>query len=570
MKRLAIWTVVVLVVGSPGAAAAGRSALGLAATKTYWGIGVEAALPADAASGTAQDVFINSISCASTGNCSAVGSYLDGSGNAQGLLLTETAGKWGAGVQAVLPANAAAGGKYGVSIDSVSCASAGDCSAVGAYQAVGSGNDQGVLLTETAGTWATGVEAVPPANAATGANQEVDVYSVSCPSAGNCSAVGDYDNNGSGSDGLLLTETAGTWATGVEAALPTNVATQHLVALYADSCASAGNCAAVGFYFDSSDNQVGLLLTETDGAWTAGVEASLPANAVTTQQVVDLSSISCASAGNCSAVGAYNIGLDGDPGRSEALLLTETAGTWATGVEPALPGNSGVEDIARLSSVSCATAGACAAVGGYFDHSGNEQGLLLSEKAGSWSNGAEAALPANATAKAPEQSAGLDSVSCASVGSCSAVGSYDVYSNRLASYTQQGLITTETAGTWGAGVEAALPSNATYGAVLTSVSCPSAEKYCSAGGSYGVSMASQGLLMGSSATPPCLVPKLKGKSLSAAKRSIKAHDCSVGKVKHARSRTIKKGHVISQKPKPGTQLKHGGKINLVVSKGTRR
>jgi len=69
--------------------------------------------------------------------------------------------------------------------------------------------------------------------------------------------------------------------------------------------------------------------------------------------------------------------------------------------------------------------------------------------------------------------------------------------------------------------------------------------------------------------PPtkCVVPKVKGKTLSAAKRAIKAHACSVGKVTHASSRKVKKGHVISQKPKPGSRLKHGAKVSLVVSRG---
>ena len=65
----------------------------------------------------------------------------------------------------------------------------------------------------------------------------------------------------------------------------------------------------------------------------------------------------------------------------------------------------------------------------------------------------------------------------------------------------------------------------------------------------------------------CIVPKVKGNSLSAAKRAIKAHNCSVGKIKHSFSRKVKKGRVISQKPKPGKRLKHGAKVNLVVSKG---
>jgi hypothetical protein len=65
----------------------------------------------------------------------------------------------------------------------------------------------------------------------------------------------------------------------------------------------------------------------------------------------------------------------------------------------------------------------------------------------------------------------------------------------------------------------------------------------------------------------CAVPKLKGKALKAAKRALKAHDCSVGKIGHAFSRHVKKGRVISQKPKPHKLLRHGAKVRLTVSKG---
>ena len=67
----------------------------------------------------------------------------------------------------------------------------------------------------------------------------------------------------------------------------------------------------------------------------------------------------------------------------------------------------------------------------------------------------------------------------------------------------------------------------------------------------------------------CTVPKLKGKRLKAAKRAIRAHDCSVGRIKRAFSMRIKKGRVISQKPKPHKRLRHGAKVNLTVSKGKR-
>jgi serine/threonine-protein kinase len=63
------------------------------------------------------------------------------------------------------------------------------------------------------------------------------------------------------------------------------------------------------------------------------------------------------------------------------------------------------------------------------------------------------------------------------------------------------------------------------------------------------------------------VPKVKGKKLAAAKRVIKSRHCSVGKIKRAASRKVKRGHVISQKPRPGSRLRRGAKVNLVVSRG---
>ena len=71
------------------------------------------------------------------------------------------------------------------------------------------------------------------------------------------------------------------WATGVEAPLPANAGENPDAHLSSMSCASAGNCTAVGFYVDSSGHGQGLLLTETSGTWATGVEPSLPVNART-------------------------------------------------------------------------------------------------------------------------------------------------------------------------------------------------------------------------------------------------------------------------------------------------
>ncbi len=66
----------------------------------------------------------------------------------------------------------------------------------------------------------------------------------------------------------------------------------------------------------------------------------------------------------------------------------------------------------------------------------------------------------------------------------------------------------------------------------------------------------------------CIVPKVKGKKLAAAKSALRRKHCSPGKVTKAFS-SKKKGTVISQRPGPGTKLARGGKVSLKVSKGSR-
>lgn len=613
-------------------------------TTGAWAPGIQAVLPANAA--TTQNILeIDAMSCPSAGDCSAVGTYTDSSGNWQGLLLTETAGTWAPAIEAPLPANASS--RQMVAILAISCASAGNCTAVGSYFANDAGGHEGLLLTETAGTWATGVEATLPAGAEAIA-PPVGLVSVSCASAGNCTAAGAYIGS-TGTEGLVLTETAGSWGPGLQVQLPVNGAGPPAsAALHAVSCPTAGYCRAVGSYTDSSGNQEALLLTESGGTWSPGIEAALPANAATTQQSASVSPPLCPSAGECSAVGLY---VDSS-GNQEGFLLTETGGTWSPGIEAVLPPNAATtKQHAFIGPPSCPSAGNCSAVGSYIDSSGNSEGLLLTETAGTWSPGSEAVLPANAATV--QQNASVGPLSCPSTGACDAVGSYlDSSGNK------EGLLLTQTAGAWEPGEEASLPGNArtpNASVSLISISCPLAGN-CGVGGSYADDSSGGGfadLLLGGSAPPvkvdvatngngsgtvssaptgidcgstcsasfgagtsltltatpsagsrfrgwsgggcsgtgscrvntgiseqevtatfgvlkkPCVVPKLKGKTVKAAKHTIWTHYCTVGKIKRTTSRKTKKGHVISQKPRWGERLKHGAKVNFLVSKGRR-
>ena len=262
-----------------------------------------------------------------------------------------------------------------------------------------------MLLTQTNGVWAPGVRARLPAGL-WGPNTQVYKYvllqAVSCSSPGNCTAVGRYSGTRHRSGALLLTQTDGKWATGVVAPLPANHAKRQVTSytkiyLNSVSCAAPGNCTAVGDYVARGGHQEGLLLTQTDGRWTAA-QARLPAGAwrASIGPGVTLKSVSCASAGNCTAVGSYFKGRGGRDAVS--LLLTQTDGRWAKGVAARLPagaahlgafeGSEPDYTQAGLGSVSCASPGNCTAVGMHpHNRSGDYWGLRVTQSHGRWGRG---------------------------------------------------------------------------------------------------------------------------------------------------------------------------------------
>jgi len=62
----------------------------------------------------------------------------------------------------------------------------------------------------------------------------------------------------------------------------------------------------------------------------------------------------------------------------------------------------------------------------------------------------------------------------------------------------------------------------------------------------------------------CVVPKLVGKKLKAAKKKIRKADCKLGKIKKRGDATAKTGKIVKQKPKPGKLLAPGAKLSIVL------
>jgi uncharacterized repeat protein (TIGR01451 family) len=70
------------------------------------------------------------------------------------------------------------------------------------------------------------------------------------------------------------------------------------------------------------------------------------------------------------------------------------------------------------------------------------------------------------------------------------------------------------------------------------------------------------------AGPPCVVPNVKRKTLTAARKAIRRANCSVGTVQLVYSQRVERGDVISERPAPRKHLRYRAKVNLVISRGT--
>jgi len=85
--------------------------------------------------------------------------------------------------------------------------------------------------------------------------------------------------------------------------------------------------------------------------------------------------VSCSSAGNCSAGGAYEAASS----HSEAFVVSEVNGVWGKAEE--VPGTAALNagGQAAITSVSCSPAGYCSAGGAYLNASGQQQAFVVSD-----------------------------------------------------------------------------------------------------------------------------------------------------------------------------------------------
>jgi len=64
--------------------------------------------------------------------------------------------------------------------------------------------------------------------------------------------------------------------------------------------------------------------------------------------------------------------------------------------------------------------------------------------------------------------------------------------------------------------------------------------------------------------PHCVVPRLRGRSLLAARRLLRRSGCSLGVVRHVRRGATGSSKIIAQRPKPGITRRRGATVDLTL------
>jgi hypothetical protein len=457
--------------GAPGAGAA-------AAVGRTWGTAAE--VPGTAALNKSGQAGVAAISCASSGDCSAGGSYASGPGvggpTLQAYVVSETNGTWKTAKQ--VPGTAALNAGGNAKVLAVSCATGGNCLAGGYYTQGSAGLRQAFVVNETSGTWGTAQE-VPGTAALNQGHPGAAVTSVSCTAPGDCLAGGRYTDSSGNTQAFVVTQTNGTWGKAEEIPGTAALNAGGYALLNSLSCTSAGNCSAGGRYASSSNDGVPVaqayVVSETNGTW--GTAEEVPGTAALNGGgYAEVDSVSCASAGNCSAGGAYT---NSTPA-TEAFVVNETNGTWGTAQE--VPGSQALNTngLAQVNSLSCTAPGVCGAGGFYLDAAFNQQAFVVNETNGAWGTAAE--VPGIAALNQGSPGSTVASVSCAGPRLCSAGGFYSDASNN-----HQAFVVNERNGTWRTAEEVPGTASLNAGGLagIGAVSCPTTGlKLCSAAGSY--------------------------------------------------------------------------------------
>jgi len=283
----------------------------------------------------ARGSYLNGISCLPTGRCLAVGYYF----NHRFIRVTLTE-SWNGSAWSIVRSPSPPGAPYSA-LDAISCTSASDCTAVG--------SSAGGTLAEHWNGSAWSVISTP--NPATSAYSELD--GISCLNRSDCLAVGYYYNTVAGANLTLAERWNGSAWSIVPSPAPGSA--QGLESgLDGISCRPAGRCLAVGTYQRSSGNYATLTEDWTGTKWVLVPSPNPPGTIYS-----ELHGIACLPTGRCMAAGNYY----NQAGNYVTLSERWSGMAWSIVHSPNPPVHP--PSITYLQSISCPSASNCLATGAY-------------------------------------------------------------------------------------------------------------------------------------------------------------------------------------------------------------
>lgn len=324
----------------------------------------------------------------------------------------------------------------------------------------------GPAAMASSGPWGSAEQL--PGIAALNAGGRAVVSVVSCPAAGYCAAAGYYTGAQGDQQVFVASETDGAWGFAREIPGTPSLNIGGGAGVTALSCGAVGDCSAGGYYSDGSDHRQAFVADESGGTWSDAQEAPGTAT-LNAGGYGSVTSLSCPSAGNCAAGGYYT-----DASRDEqAFVAVETDGKWGAATE--VPGTAAANagGYAEVNSVSCPSAGTCVAGGLYTDASLHSHAFVTTQAKGTWT--AEQQITV-AFQRGVATYPNLTALSCPAAGDCTAGGGF-----LLPSHVEEGFVAEEVNGRWDLGQQVRDVTRLGAQSTVTSVSCAVAS-YCTVGG----------------------------------------------------------------------------------------
>ncbi len=423
------------------------------------------------------DSTLNALSCASAGNCTAGGFYQIGTPTIsyRAFVVSQVAGQWGQAEP--VPGLAALDKGNDSQVTSVDCTSPGNCTAAGFYalaKVKGFSRRAVFVTTQVRGTWGQPrpLPGFGPVDLGDSA-----ILSLSCSSPGNCGAGG-FDSprptSGGGCcepEGFVASELHGAWSK------PHQVpGTRQIDSV---SCPATGSCAAAGR----------LVLTQARGRW------GKPLLVRADTGLARLTSVSCAAAGDCTAVGYLDGKVKGHLKPVAAAAASLVRGTWTAAVKIAglpvgKPPPQETQDgpvLPNFTEVSCPKPGRCVAGGDTTENleaGSSTQELGVAFAASQSSGGWRAVRRVTGLARLSKfRYDVVTALSCSAPGDCAIAGAYATDVNTPDDLgTGQAYVATERHGAWSPAI--AVRSAAGDAGHVAAVDCPASGRCTAVGASF--------------------------------------------------------------------------------------